>query len=896
MKIRVHCVFLMISLVGPLLANGPADKLVVVAPASAEAQVQAAKELIERRLPTAAKAFALSMIPKANNLDVFEVESVENKIHVRGSSGVALATGWNWYLKHVCQQQMTWCGSNMKLTEKDIKPVPGGQFRQVMLQRAVPYMNYCTLSYSMAWWDWKRWEWETDYMAMNGINMPLALVGIETVWYNALLRVGLSDGEAREFLAGPTYQAWQWMQNIEAAGGPLPKSWIDSHGELGKKIIDRQRSLGMTPVQQGFSGHVPRIFKTKFPDAKILYQGDWCGYPGVAQLDPMDPFFFKFGRIFMEEESKLFGLGGYYAADPFHESQPPKDIKKEDLPKYLNEVGQRIQAIFDSVDPKSIWVMQSWTILKDIACAVPPGRMLIFDLGAYKWKSTQGFWGHNFSSGILHNMGGRIEMHGDLKSIASHSFLKERQEYPDRAFGSGFFMEGIIQNPVVYDLYLDLIWRDQPAKIDEWVNGYVQRRYGVSDGPSMEAWKLMITKGPYRPGSPGRGNGSIVCARPALNVVKSGPVTDLIITYDPSVLLPIWEQLLADQQRCKNFDGYRFDLVDVGRQLLSYYAQEVHQDLRLAFQKKDKLAFERSATRFIQLLEDIDRLCETRGEYRFGDWMESARKWGANETEANLFDKNAAMIVTLWGPEKNPVVNADYSWREWSGLIREFYIPRWKMLHKMLADKLAKGEYYPEEMNSKRSPGDRPSWRENAFFAEMAKWETEWVNTPKTHWKKLDVGSGDELTVASALWTKWSPTIAEDYKNKVIRDKELLETVGKVAFEWKAKELSSELKEFELKTEKFIQSAGTYELEFKYKSGSPVLVESATLYGNGVEIASDVHPGKAASAYKDNFYRWELKTYDKGISYTIKIKARAEKDQNSVGHVLLRKLSLPSVQ
>ena len=39
------------------------------------------------------------------------------------------------------------------------------------------YMNVCTASYSMAWWDWDRWQFEIDWMAMNGINLPLSFTG-----------------------------------------------------------------------------------------------------------------------------------------------------------------------------------------------------------------------------------------------------------------------------------------------------------------------------------------------------------------------------------------------------------------------------------------------------------------------------------------------------------------------------------------------------------------------------------------------------------------------------------------------------------------------------------------------------------------------------------------------
>ncbi len=44
------------------------------------------------------------------------------------------------------------------------------------------YENVCTVSYSMVWWDFKRWEREIDWMAMRGINFPLAFNGQELIW------------------------------------------------------------------------------------------------------------------------------------------------------------------------------------------------------------------------------------------------------------------------------------------------------------------------------------------------------------------------------------------------------------------------------------------------------------------------------------------------------------------------------------------------------------------------------------------------------------------------------------------------------------------------------------------------------------------------------------------
>ena len=35
---------------------------------------------------------------------------------------------------------------------------------------------------SYVWWDWERWEKEIDWMALQGINLPLAFTGQEAIW------------------------------------------------------------------------------------------------------------------------------------------------------------------------------------------------------------------------------------------------------------------------------------------------------------------------------------------------------------------------------------------------------------------------------------------------------------------------------------------------------------------------------------------------------------------------------------------------------------------------------------------------------------------------------------------------------------------------------------------
>lgn len=50
-------------------------------------------------------------------------------------------------------------------------------------------VSFFTLSIadSYVWWDWEAWEKELDWMALQGINLPLAFTGQETVWQKVFM-------------------------------------------------------------------------------------------------------------------------------------------------------------------------------------------------------------------------------------------------------------------------------------------------------------------------------------------------------------------------------------------------------------------------------------------------------------------------------------------------------------------------------------------------------------------------------------------------------------------------------------------------------------------------------------------------------------------------------------
>lgn len=714
-------------------------------------EIRAVYELIERVTPGYASQYQLEIIdPENNESDVYEVDGNGKKVVLRGNTSVALATAFNWYLKYTCNAHVSWFGNQLNLPKR--LPQPKQKEKGVINGRYRVYMNYCTISYTAAWWDWERWQQELDFMAMNSINMPLFTIGLDAVWYNTLLKFDFSDEEARAFLAGPGHAAWQWMQNLQSYGGPLPKSVIDKHVALGKKILARQLELGMQPIQQGFSGYVPRELKEKYPDANITLKRSWCGFEGAAQLDPTDPLFAQMGRAFLEEQAQLFGAHGVYAADPFHESAPPVDT-----PEYLRSVGETIHHLFLDFDPHSTWVMQSWSLREDIVKAVPKDKLLILDLRG-KSASEPMFWGYPTVVGNLHNFGGRINMHGDLRLLASNQYAKGKQINPALC-GSGLFMEGIEQNPVYYELAFEMPCHSGSVDLPQWLHQYATRRYGAQSSSAQEAWVLLLD-GPYKKGTNGTEKSSIVAARPALFPKKSGPNAGFEIPYDPSLVIRAQELLLKDIEILSSSRPYRFDIVDVQRQMMTNLGQLIHRAAANAFVSKDKEAFKRHSSRFLDMLSDMDSMLRTRNEYNFDRWLTDARSWGSTEEEKNVMERDATSLVTIWGADGDPRI-FDYSWREWAGLINGYYLPRWQKFYTMLQQHLDAGTTY-EEDNLPQAYG-RETFRANDFYNELAVWELNYVDSYNK--QRTPITTGNECDIVKRLFPKYAELAKEYYQN-----------------------------------------------------------------------------------------------------------------------------------
>ena len=145
---------------------------------------------------------------KALSLDVMELDNKNNKIILRGSSTIALIVAFNWYLESYCNTTYDWRTYSLDLPETLPLPPHSRNVRSVPFSY---YENVCTVSYTQAFWSWTEWETHLDWMAMQGINMPLSFTGQEYIFSKTFARFNFTQSDLQSFFSGPGFFAWQSM-------------------------------------------------------------------------------------------------------------------------------------------------------------------------------------------------------------------------------------------------------------------------------------------------------------------------------------------------------------------------------------------------------------------------------------------------------------------------------------------------------------------------------------------------------------------------------------------------------------------------------------------------------------------------------------------------------------
>lgn len=678
----------------------------VVAPTDTPASIAA---MLERIGDTGASNLITAELDESiaeGGKEVYIITSKNGKPHVKGSTLSAISAGIGYYLNHYAKVNLTWNNLTTNLSAVSL-PVPTSEDKHVCTADYRYYLNYCTYSYSMSVWDEGRWMKEIDWMALHGVNMPLAIVGMEAVWKKLLtdddMRITASvDANAlNSFVPGPSYQAWWLMGNLQGMGGPNPDWWYTHQAELGKKIVDRMRDLGMEPVLPGFAGQVP----TAASGLDAVGNGSWCSFTAPALVKPGTTNFNTIASKYYAALTEVFGDSKYYSMDLFHETGgAPAGI----------DAQQMYESVAAAMPAGSKWLIQQWqwSGTQGNSCSwVGADKLIVLDLWSevkQGWKNTYGgaknFNGREMIYCMLHNFGGRTGIYGRLNQTIN-GYYEALNTTGLKTKGVGATPEGIETNPILYDALYEMPWTDI-RNVNDWVAQWVEARYGTDNAEAKAAWALLTSDGGILNCTTQQQGVSepIICARPGLEIPSASAWSTSKIYYDTQKVIKAADLLKsATSLSGKN---YSYDLTDVVRQIITDQAQPLLAEIKKEYEiqnskaSKDWTMYDALVSRFTTLINDVDRLLATNEDFMLGRWTSLARSnagsgvapswsypnyadagYNADFTSgADWTEWNARKLITTWGytAQCNTGRLRDYSQREWSGLLKDFYLPRWQ--------------------------------------------------------------------------------------------------------------------------------------------------------------------------------------------------------------------------
>lgn len=588
----------------------------------------------------------------------FEAGTGHGAVSVAATDPIAACVGLHRHLRHAHGVRVTW-DTELPLALGEptaTTPVTG----RARVDRFY-HLNFCTFSYSTAYWGWDEWSREIDWMALHGVTMPLSLVGHEAALALAYSRLGMSDVDIREFLGGPAYLPWLYMGCLDSFAGPLPAGWIPERLELGRRILDRQRSLGMTPVLPASTGHVPLRLAPASARTRL-----WQGMPTMV-VDPDEPLFRTLATEIVRAQRELFGTDHLYASDPFIEMVPDGDEA------YPAAVASAIVDGLRAGDEDAVWVLQSWPFsyqrshwtterVHRFLDGIPDGRVLVLDLWGEadpQWQRLDGYGGRPWLWTGLLNFGGRTEPVADLETTGRN--LEEALAADRPPVGLGLAMEAVHNNPAFFELVADRAW-DEPTPLGEWLGEFGRQRYGTDDPAAAEAWRRLgasVLNATSRSIFPELFIGIAVSTPDYLRMLDPGVHEDVraALHYDPA-------DLVAAIRALQRLPAAVDDLALAGIALL----------LRVL----DHRFVHTGRTDFLEVFDDLDELAATRLSLRLDTWVAAATRWAGDDEERRVLADNAHRLLTVWNTSDNPLLD-NYSARLWSGLVGGYLKRRWEL-------------------------------------------------------------------------------------------------------------------------------------------------------------------------------------------------------------------------
>lgn len=646
--------------------------------------IESIQELITRTMGKEyVNFFEVELLPDNKGKDYFRLSSSNNKIILKGNNVNSLSLALNYYFEHYLNQTFSRFGNSKIKASLPLPEIIGEVEKVVDLEYRYNY-NYVAYGYTMAYWDFEKWEREIDWMALNGFNIALNLVGHEEVIRRFLSEFGFTFSEIVNYLTSPIYLPWQYMGNISRIGGEMTPKWFEDRGKLSIKISNRMREFGISPIHQAYIGYFP--YKEGI-DLNIIGGSYWSKIKGPDRIS-FDENYEKISKIFYDKQREVMGKTKYFAGDLFHEGGNAYGYDERFVSSKV------LETLKENEGEDAIWVIQSWgnSPSSNTISHLDKKNILIVDLhsqlnvrwegfakfNGMKWDNKE-FDNSNWIFGVLNNFGGRSGLYGHSRSMIYEFYrAKEKSKF---LVGIGHTPEAIGYNDFIDELITELIFEDK-IDFDKFIKRYVTNRYGKFNQKLLDGFYILLdtvynpTTEVYHEGA----SESIINARPSMEVTSASKWGIIHKNYNSDILEKALKLYFSVYDEFKHNEFFIKDIIDISSEVIVNLANQYYKDIQNAYNKKDMSEFKILSDKFLYLINlqanvlsynkdrSLKLLLKEVDNFKYDDYFKDTLKYNKKTIMTTWYDKLVSDDDGL----------RDYANTDFYDLIGTLYYNRWK--------------------------------------------------------------------------------------------------------------------------------------------------------------------------------------------------------------------------
>lgn len=694
-------------------------------------------DFIRRNTPKIAENFTLKYIDSApDGSDCYEIYAEDGKIVLAGNSNLSIAMAYYRYLSEYCSVTVT--SGDYDISYIYRSPLPQEKITYVSPQKIRARISFEMFSLAGNFWGFDRWEKEIDFMAMHGINAALQAVGFDAVTYHTLAELGMDKDFCAEFASGPAFLSRQLTGNVAGMHSINSIDYLERKLSIGRMINEREKHLGIEPIMPAAMPSVPFSLRKKYTKMDIFKAPQWYNLPPIFYIEPDNGFFGVFNGKFLEKQKELLGETDAYIFEPAY------DVEKKGYNAYFKKLGPALSELIDDFNSEAICFTHASSISTDFFASMKGNKFVFID--DCEALNTELLDGRKFIVNVSGNRYGRTGLYGNIDKLCENPYAKAKAVRPD-VLGSCLSIDSFDENPMFCACAFESIKRDDAFDCEKTLCDFAEKRYGT------DAFNTAVLKLKEICYNTDDCAGSIICARPATELKHTAPYDHLTErNIDFRALYALTDEILKSTEG-KNAN-LRADVQSMMRQVLSEFAYPVYLKATEFFRRQNASGFEQTSNLFLEICNDMDRLLKTRNETNLYTHVDEARQLGSNKDERQSLEINFLMLHTIWGPLDHSMLY-DTAWREWGGLVADFYAQRWYMYFRSLAAYFDK----PKKLKdvSKKQPLERNEYQGSYQAKRLTIFENNFLENYIPRRDGID--EEDTLTVVEELMQKYSEVI-----------------------------------------------------------------------------------------------------------------------------------------